>query len=214
MFANQFSVFCEEDALPIVFIPKNQGMTTLEFPSYSGVVGHLVGKNWTRIDELRREFQSAFPGFDLSVKYDENTFTVHLPAIPEAVAFVNASFGVEVALANEPIKTDSGFIGAVIGKGGSGLRTIEDGAPTKCTIYYEDDAFYVRFAHYVSTEARVRCMSYVKMKIYGRAGWLEARLDDYSEVASTVSTTAVSEMSELSDLFSEMSPTPSEACSL
>tara|TARA_B100001559_G_C16490198_1_gene618099 strand:- start:197 stop:937 length:741 start_codon:yes stop_codon:yes gene_type:complete len=209
---NQFCVFSEATAATIGPEQPEQGVMTLQFPSYPGVVGNIVGPKWARVCSLRSDFQDAFPGFDLTVEYDGNSFLVLLPAISSAIEFVNTSLGVEIALANEPIQTNNNCIGAVIGKKGCGLRTIESAAPCDCVVYYDDGAFFVKFPYDTPTSSRVHCMAVVKQNIYGRSKWLEDRLG-LSDTASTVtaSSTADSVESVMTDLFSEMSPTPSEA---
>jgi len=206
------AVHCPCEAAIAVHCPREQGLVTLQFPSYHGVVGNIVGTKWARIRSLRSDFQDAFPGFDLTVKFDENSFLVRLPAISAAVEFVNTTLGVEIALANEPIKTNNNCVGAVIGKKGCGLRTIESAAPCDCVVYYDDGAFFVKFPYDTPTSSRVHCMAIVKQNIYGRSKWLEDRLG-LSDTASTVtaSSNADSVESVMTDLFSEMSPTPSEA---
>ena len=208
MSVNRFCVFSE--AAIAAHCPREQGLVTLQFPSYPGVVGNIVGPKWARIRSLRSNFKDAFPGFDLTVKFDENSFLVRLPAISAAVEFVNTTLGVEIALANEPIQTNNNCVGAVIGKKGCGLRAIESAAPCDCVVYYDEGAFFVKFPHATPTNSRVHCMAVVRHDIYGRSKWLEDHLG-LSDTASTASSTAESVESVMTDLFSEMSPTPSEA---
>jgi hypothetical protein len=216
MFPNQFAVFGDVTEVQFVPVVPVLGLVTLEFPSYQGVVGDLVGPNWGRVNKLNKDFQKTFTGFDLSVEYDGEAFTITLAAVQSHIAFVNSTFGVEIRLANEAIHTDPNFAGAVIGKGGKGLRKIEAKAPAKCTVYHDEGAFYVKFPYNTPTTARVTCMEHVKQNVYGRAAWLEERLSDASSSdAESVETNDArsmsSDVSELSDLFSDMSPTPSEA---
>jgi hypothetical protein len=219
MFANNFAVFSDHTEIHFVPIVPALGLTTLSFPSYSGVVGDLVGPKWGRVTKLKEDFQKTFPGFDFSAEYDGNAFTITIPTVPEQIAYLNLTFGSEIALANEAIQTDPNFAGAVIGKGGKGLRQIEAKAPVDCTVYHDVGAFYVKFPYDTPTTARITCMAYIKQAVCGRARWLEDRLSDTNssiagsiESADTITAPSeTSEASDISDLFSYKSPTPSEA---
>ena len=219
MFTNNFAIFSDTTDVQFVPLVPTLGLTTLSFPSYSGVVGDLVGPKWSRVNKLKDDFQKTFPGFDFSAEYDGDAFVITIPAVPEHIAYVNSTFGSEVGLANEAIETDINFAGAVIGKGGKGLRQIEAKAPVECTIYHDEGAFYVKFPYDTPTTARITCMSYIKQAVYGRARWLEDRLSDTtSSIADSIDSqetitapSETSEASDLSDLLSGNSPTPSEA---
>lgn len=198
----------------ITAVRMASSFTTITIDSFEGVTGHIVGPNWARIKQLQESFQKTFPGFDFSAKYDDGAFSLTLVAIPAAIAYLNATIGLEIAIANEAIHTNPDFAGAVIGQGGKGLRNIEDSLGNNCTIYHDEGAFYVKFKWDTPTTERVMTLQGAKEAILGRADWLEERLSDASssETGSveSVETIANSEVSHLSELFSEMSPTPSE----
>lgn len=194
------------------------GLTTITIVSFEGVTGHIVGPSWARIKQLQTNFQETFPGFDFSAEYDDGAFSFTLAAIPAAVAYLNATIGLEIAMANEAIHTNPDFAGAVIGKGGKGLRNIETSLGNNCTIYHDEGAFYVKFKWDTPTTERAMTLQSAKEAIFGRAEWLEERLSDASsseagsvESVETIANSEASDVSQLSELFSEMSPTPSEA---
>lgn len=223
MFMNQFAVFSDHTVVHVPTVVPVRGLTTLEFPSFSGVTKDLVGPKWCRIRQLKADFQEMFPGFDFTVEYDGNSFLFVMASIPEQIGFISNTFGIEVSIANDPIQTDPKYAGAVIGKGGKGLRDIEDSLNNACLIYHDDGAFYVKFNCDMSTSERVSCMSEVKQSIFGRARFLEMRLSDAESVQSesTASTFSMassistcSDESQLSQLFAGDSPTPSEAAEL
>lgn len=218
MFANQFAAFCDPMFYGEPAGRHTSGLTTITVNSFEGVTGHIVGPSWARIKQLQKNFQKTFPEFDFSAEYDGEAFTFTLPAIPAAVAYLNATIGLEIALANEAIYTNPNFAGAVIGKGGKGLRNIEAGLGNNCTIYHDQGAFYVKFKWDTPAVERLTTMEKVKEAIAGRADWLEERLSDASssvagsvESVETIANSEASDVSQLSELFSEMSPTPSEA---
>ncbi len=193
-------------------------LTTITLDSFEGVTRHIVGPNWTRIKQLQKNFQETFPGFDFAAEYKDGAFSFTLAAIPAAVAYLNATIGLEIAMANEAIHTNPDFAGAVIGKGGKALRNIEAGLGNNCTIYHDQGAFYVKFKWDTPTVERATTMEKAKEAIAGRADWLEERLSDASssvagsvESVETIANSEASDVSQLSDFFSEMSPTPSEA---
>jgi hypothetical protein len=166
------------------------------------------------MNKLKKDFEQTFTGFTFSVEYNDGAFSFTLPAIPAAVFYLNTSIVVEIALANEAIRTNPEFIGAVIGKGGKGLRTIEKRAGNNCIIYFDDGAFYVKFPCDTPTFERIVTMSFVREAVYGRADWLEERLSDISmETESAPSVSDMSDVSELNEFWSDESPTPSEAFS-
>lgn len=225
MFMNQFAAFSEPYMIQPVPIVPTLGMTTLEFPCFTGVVGDLVGKHWSRIKRLKEDFQATFPGFDLTVKYDGSSFLCMCAAVADHIAFISDTFGTEIALANESIVTDQKYAGAVIGKNGKGLREIEAKLGNNCVIYHDSGAFYVKFPSDMSTMDRIIVMEDAKQCIYGRAHFLETRLSDAESLISdsmsvasfSTSCTTVSEesaQSQLSELFSGDSPTPFEASKL
>jgi len=218
MFANQFAAFCDTVTYEQAAVGITSDLITITLNSFEGVTGHIVGPSWARIKQLQTNFQKMFPGFDFSAGYDGEAFAFTLPAIPTAAAYLNATIGLEIALANEAIYTNPNFAGAVIGKGGKGLRNIEAGLGNNCTIYHDQGAFYVKFKWDTPTVERVTTMEKVKEAITGRADWLEDRLSDASssvagsvESVETIANSEASDVSQLSELFSEMSPTPSEA---
>lgn len=218
MFANQFGAFYEPMTVMTTPVHAATGLTTITLDSFEGVTGHIVGPNWTRIKQLQKNFQETFPGFDFAAEYEDGAFSFTLAAIPAAVAYINATIGLEIAMANEAIHTNPDFAGAVIGKGGKGLRNIEASLGNNCTIYHDEGAFYVKFKWDTPTTERAKTLQSVKEAIFGRADWLEERLSDASssdtgsvESAETLADSEASDVSQLSELFSEMSPTPSEA---
>jgi len=220
MFMNQFAIFSDHRVVPTTAVVPVTGLTTVEFPSFSGVTKDLVGPKWCRIKQLKADFQETFPGFDFTAKYDDNSFFFIMAPISEQIGFISNTFGIEVSIANDPIQTDPKYTGAVIGKGGKGLRDIEDSLNNACLIYHDEGAFYVKFNYDMSVSERVACMSEVKQSIFGRARFLEMRLSDAESVQSesTASTLSMassistcSDEYELSQLFSGDSPTPSES---
>ena len=218
MYSNQFAAFCEPIFGNQAPVPVSSGLTTITLNSFDGVTGHIVGPNWARVKQLQKNFQKTFPGLDFSAEYDGEAFSFTLAAVPAAIAYINATIGLEISLANEAIYTNPDFAGAVIGKGGKGLRNIEDSLGNNFTIYHDHGAFYVKFGWDMPTTERVTTMEKVKEAIHGRANWLEDRLSDASssvagsvESAETIANSEASDVSQLSELFSEMSPTPSEA---
>lgn len=220
MFANYFAVFSDHTEVQIVPRVPALGLTVVRFPSYSGVVGDLVGPKWSRVNKLKEDYKKTFPGFDFSANYDGNAFTITMSAVQEQIAYVNSTFGSEVGLANEAIQTDPNFAGAVIGKFSKGLRQIEAKAPIDCTVYQRcyKGAFYVKFPYDTPTTARITCMSYIKQAVYGRARWLEVRLSDTTssiadsiESVDTITVPSETSQGDLSDLRTDESPTPSEA---
>lgn len=212
MASNRFGAFCEDgENAAAVEVSVRTGMTTITYQCHPGVVGALVGRGWTRIKKLKSEFRALFPGYDFANVYNGNAFEIALPFIPECVAFMNSTFGVEIALANEPIKTVPEYVGAVVGKYGCGLRKIEFEAPCLCTIYH-DGAFYVKFPCDIPTSDRAFCMGFVRQALYGRAKWLEDRLWDERSSSETRSVASfVSSPSESVSTYSGNEPTPSEA---
>jgi len=222
---NRFGAFSAPMLVP-TFAPvvSTAGLVTLTFDCWKGVVGNIVGKSWGHVNVLRQRFQETFPGLDFEAKYNGEQFEVTVVALPLAIAYINNTLGAEIAMANEGIQTDPEFVGAVIGKRGAGLRRIERGAPAPCTVYHEEDAFYVKFPADTEISVRVSCMQYVRSAILKRSGWLSERLSETSSSASFSTASTISEsipatseagsdISELSALFSDMSPTPSEAFS-
>ena len=223
MFMNQFAMFSDHRMVPMTAVVPVTGLTTIEFPSFPGVTKDLVGPNWCRIKQLRADFQETFPGFDFTVKYECNSFHFIMAGIHEQIGFISNTFGIEVSIANNPIQTDPKYAGAVIGKGGKGLRDIEASLSNACLIYHDEGAFYVKFNYDMSASERVSCMSEVKQSIFGRARFLEMRLSDTESVQSesTASTFSMassistcSDDSQLSQLFSGDSPTPSQAAEM
>jgi len=149
--------------------------TTIHFPSFEGVVKDIVGLNWIRVTTLQDDFRQHFPGFSFSTIYNGNAFVITLPALMQCIDYVSYSIGTEIFLANESIQTVINYTGAVIGKGGNGLRHIEYRAPCKCVIYHDGGAFYVKFPNTTSVQNRLICMAFVKRAIYSRGLWLEER---------------------------------------
>ena len=229
MTSNRFGAFSAPRMVPTLApVDSTAGLVTLSFECWKGVVGNIVGKSWGHVNVLRQRFQEAFPGLDFEAKYNGEQFEVTVVALPHAIAYINNTLGAEIAMANEGIQTDPEFVGAVIGKRGAGLRRIERAAPASCTVYHEEDAFYVKFPADTEISVRVSCMQYVRSAILKRSGWLSERLSETSSAsetsssasfstASTISESipatseAGSDISELSAFFSDMSPTPSEA---
>ena len=212
VFSNRFGAFSDDHRYaPVQEATVPHGLVTISYICYSGVVGSIVGTAKKRIKELQKEFQELFPGLDFTAHYDGNAFQITLPLIHECVEFMNATIGTEIAIANEPIETISEYVGAVIGKGGCGLRRIEAKAPCACQIYH-DGAFYVRFPCDIPTQERVECMGFIKQALYGRAKWLEERLwDERSEEATRSVKSFCTDSSESVSTYSGYEPTPSEA---
>lgn len=212
MFSNRFGAFSEHVSsshVPEVVAPR--GLFTISYMCYPGVVGSIMGTGKKRIKVLQKQFRDQFQGFDFTAVYDGNAFQITLPFVSECVEFMNATLGTEIAIANEPIETVAEYVGAVIGKGGCGLRKIEAKAPCPCQIYH-DGAFYVRFSCDIPTQERVECMGFVKQALYGRAKWLEERLwDERSETSTRSVKSFCTESSESVSTYSGNEPTPSEA---
>ena len=203
MFANQFRAIGDGVASVSRVVQPQTGL------SFHGVVGNIVGKKWVRVKTLKKDFEQAFPGFTFSVEYNDGAFFFTLPAIPAAVYYLNTSIGVEIALANEAIHTNPEFVGAVIGKGGKGLRAIENRVGNNCTVYFDSGAFYVKFLCDTPASERISTMSVIRESIYGHAVWLEERLSDASSSNVSIETAS----SGGSEKWSGKSPTPSEAFS-
>ena len=214
MYSNAFYQLMEVPiACQPVPIPVRQGLVTLKFPCHSATVGALVGTRWARVKKLSSDFRDAFPGFDIDVSHDGDSFNVVMANFSDGVAFVTNTFGEEISLANHGIEIRPQFVGRMIGKGGHNLRDIEAGTGTQCTLYHEDGFFWLRFPCDTPIEARKKAMEYAKDRIFEYADYLENRLvDSASEVS--YSTAAPSEASLATDstaVASEVSVSASEA---
>lgn len=195
MNANQFFTLAD---MPygLFSIPEAQkfGLATLRFPCDPEVVGALVGKKWIRVKNLASEFQLAFPGFDIDVSYDGETFSVIVPNFDAGITFINESFGEEIAIANCGMEVRPEFVGRIIGAGGHNLRTIEDCIQQleeckgcQCTVYHEDGRFWLRFPPLTPVEHRQVAMEFAKTRIYEHAEYLEDRLTDCDITSSECS---------------------------
>ena len=194
-------------------IPDIQGLVTLKFPCHSATVGALVGTRWSRVKKLSADFRDAFPGFDIDVSHDGDSFNVVMANLSDGVAFVTNTFGEEISLANHGIEIRPQFVGRMIGKGGHNLRDIEAGTGTQCTLYHEDGLFWLRFPCDTPVEARKKAMEYAKDRIFEYADYLENRLvDSASEVSySTAAPSEASEATYSTAAASEVSVPASEA---
>ena len=105
MYSNQFAAFCEPIFGNQAPVPVSSGLTTITLNSFDGVTGHIVGPNWARVKQLQKNFQKTFPGLDFSAEYDGEAFSFTLAAVPAAIAYINATIGLEISLANEAIYT-------------------------------------------------------------------------------------------------------------
>ena len=173
-----------------------QSLVTLKFPCHSSTVGALVGTRWSRVKNLSTEFRAIFPGFDIDVSHDGDSFNVVMANFSDGVAFVNNTFGEEIFLANHGIKIRPQFVGRMIGKDGHNLRDIEAGAGTLCTLYHEDGLFWLRFPCDTPVEVRHKALEYVKGRIFEYADFLEDRLvDSTSEIWSSSTPSEASDAS-------------------
>lgn len=208
---NSFYALSEGARAHIVAVPAKRTLAILELSSHPSVEEDLTGgKAQPRLKRLSRDVRNDFPGIYFAVKYIPGAFRITMTSNSEAVAFVNATFGVEVAIANKELSIHEEHAGAVIGKKWRNIRHIEDAAPAKCSVYKDAGSFYVYFSHDTPTEQRVRSMSYIQMMLHRHSRWATATLECVSDGASSVASTCT-DVSELSDFFSDMSPTPSEA---
>lgn len=165
---------------------KSHILATLHFPCASNLVPHLVGPKWSRVKSLARAFQLAFPGCDIDITYVGHGFHAIIPNTEKAANFVERSFGEEVAIANHSMFVRPEFVGRLIGSHGHNLRSIEASVAAlvqgcKCTIYYEDGGFRVRFPFDTPVEKRQLALQCVETRIYDHADYLEDRLFDSAE---------------------------------
>ncbi|MDA7838748.1 hypothetical protein N9A45_00275 [bacterium] len=210
---NAFYALSEGAHSHIVAVSAKRTLTTLELASHPCVAKDLTGgKDEPRLKKLREDVRTKFSGIYFAVKYAQGAFLITMTSDLEAVAFVNATFGVEVSIANKELTIHKELAGAVIGKKWKNIRRIEDAAPAKCRIYKDDGSFYIYFSHDTPAEQRFKSLTYVQMKLHRYSRWAEANLSDAaSSVADSETASTCTDVSELSDFFSDMSPTPSEA---
>lgn len=215
MFANPFSALVEGTFVP-QYVSESTvgGLMTVTFACDDSVVGALVGRKWTRVKNLASAFRLKFPGFDIDVSHREGVFSVIIPAIDGAEAFVVDTFGEEIAVAHDGMYVRPEFVGRIIGSGGHNIRAIEAGVTAvdgchdcRCTVYYEREHFYVRFPSNTPIRQRKDAVEYIKARIYEYADYLEERLSD---TASTISDAS----SQYSTAFSECSAAASVASSV
>lgn len=214
MCSNSFAAFADVVSVPIPPVKMtSDGIETLRFECDPSTVGALVGKRWVRVKNLASKFQLRFPGFDIDVSHDGEAFSVVLPAIDDAFAFIHETFGEEIAIANHGIPVRSEFVGRIIGHGGHNLRALESGvgaidgcAGCRCTVYHDDERFWVRFPSSTPVEQRKIALAYIEARIFEHADYLEEKLTDaYSTVSDTSSV--------CSSAFSESSGATSVPCS-
>jgi len=179
------------------------GLTTLKISCDSAVVGALVGRKWSRVQALSSDFREAFPGYDIDVSYDGECFSVLVPNMDAAIAYVADSFGDEVAIANHGIEVRPEFVGRLIGRGGHNLRTIaaciaqlDECKGCKCTVYHEDDRFWIRFPPSTPVEQRKVALEFVETRLYEHADYLEEQLTEADTSASEASSVWSSTSSE------------------
>tara|TARA_B110000008_G_scaffold256723_1_gene274345 strand:- start:1760 stop:2419 length:660 start_codon:yes stop_codon:yes gene_type:complete len=217
MIQNRFGIFTEPSDAEVATARNKPRLTTLKFSTHSCVVKDVAGPKWTRVKKLHADFQKKFPGSFLAVKYEDNAFQATVTDNDEEKKFVSATFGAEVAIANEAIDIRPDIMGAVIGKKFCNMKKIQDSAPAKCMIYADAKALYVYFTDDTPVNERLMCMAYVRTMIRRRVNWCAVNLVDDSDDASTVcdsesDTSSVStSVSELSDMWSQYSPTPMDA---
>ena len=176
------------------------GLASLEqvqlvFTCHPFVVGHLVGRKWSFVQQFCSEYKQKFM-HDISITYDGFAFYVRIIPFPPCVQFVVHEFGQRIYVANSGIQTN--HAGAIIGKHGWWLRKTEQEQPVPCIIYHEDSKFYLKFPTHVSAQQRLDVLDNVRRKIMGRSQYFDF------ELADTYSTLSV-ETVEIDG------PTPSEA---
>lgn len=214
MRGNAFYALSEGAHAHIVAVPAKRTMATIELSSHPSVEKDLTGgKGQPRLKRLCKDVRTKFPGVYFAVKYEctKGVFHITMTSNSDAIAFVNATFGVEVSIANKELVIHKEFTGAVIGKKWENIRQFQDAAPAKCKVYKDAGRFYLYFSHDTPTELRVKSLSYIQMMLHRYSGWAEKVLGCASSVASSSDTSTCTDVSELSDLFSDISPTPSEA---
>lgn len=198
--------------------PRPVGLTTLKFPCDAAVVGALVGRKWSRVKGLSSDFRVAFPGYDIDVTYDGECFTVLVPNMEGATAFIEDSFGEEVAIANHGIEVRPEFVGRLIGRGGHNLRTIaaciaqlDECKGCASTVYHEDGRFWIRFSPSTPVQQRKVALEFVETRLYEHADYLEEQL---TEPDTATSETSSGWSSTSSEAQSVASSTSSEAQSV
>ena len=191
---------------------QTDGLTTLKFPCHSSTVGALVGRSWNRVKKLQKEFETRFDGFTIDVSHDRDVFSIVMPNICEGIEFITNGFGEEISIANNGIYVRPEFVARIIGTCGHNLRDIESGTGCKCTIWHEDNYFWVRFPSDVPLRTRQKAMFFINVRINQYADYMEDRLLESvapSEVSVTDSEVSVAP-SEVSMTDSEVSVAPSE----